>query len=100
RESLLREIRVQLFQLADDEDRLAQGQQWLITLVTGDGSKSFILKQLEEFRVNVIAKLDLERSQGGRAVFKLYRTMVQYLNEDPERLASWENKLLSYVIKT
>ncbi len=99
RADLLREIRVQLFQWADDDARMARGQEWLTNLVTGEESGSFLMKQLEEVRVLILNKLEAERVQGGRAVFTVYRSVVRHLNEDPDKIEVWENHLLSYILK-
>jgi uncharacterized membrane-anchored protein YjiN (DUF445 family) len=99
RADLLREIRVQLFQWADDDARMARGQEWLTNLVTGEESGSFLMKQLEEVRVLILNKLEAERVQGGRVVFTVYRSVVRHLNEDPDKIEVWENHLLSYILK-
>jgi uncharacterized membrane-anchored protein YjiN (DUF445 family) len=99
RADLLREIRVQLFQWADDETKLSQAQEWLSNLVTGEQSRSFLLNQLEQVRSLVLNKLEQERDRGGRAVFAVYRSIVRHLNEDPAKIIVWENQLLSYIIQ-
>ncbi|CAM2877374.1 DUF445 domain-containing protein [Paenibacillus sediminis] len=99
RETILREIRIQLFQLADDDARLTQLKEWIASVLEGDKAEEFLHSRIAEFRHLLISKLEEQRENGGKAVFSTYRYIVRKLNEEPEWIAKWENQFLSYLIR-
>jgi uncharacterized membrane-anchored protein YjiN (DUF445 family) len=98
RERMLQEIRVQLFQLAGNEERLGQIKEWAASQLKSEGGQTFLHARLEEIRGVVLDKLEHERSSGGRAVFSVYRQVVRSLSKEPEWLATAENRLLNYLV--
>ncbi|WP_127581881.1 DUF445 domain-containing protein [Paenibacillus koleovorans] len=98
RESIIREIRIRLFQLADDEARMDQLKEGAVRLLEGETGEKFLLARLEELRALVLDKLEEARADGGRIIFTAYRSVMRGLNEEPERIAPWENRLLAHVI--
>ncbi|GMK40460.1 hypothetical protein PCCS19_35160 [Paenibacillus sp. CCS19] len=98
RDTIMREIRVRLFQWAEDEESLDRVKGRVLGMIEGGEGKLFMLARLEELRSLALEKLEEQRQTGGRVLFKLYASLVRSLNRNPERIASWENKLLAYAI--
>ncbi|GFN29951.1 DUF445 domain-containing protein [Paenibacillus xylaniclasticus] len=98
RDVIMREIRVRLFQFAEDEAAIGRIQERLQGMVQSEDGRAFLLARLEELRSLALEKLEEQRQSGGEAFFKLYASIVRSLNRDPERIADWENKLLNYAI--
>jgi len=98
RDVIMREIRVRLFQFAEDEAAIGRIQDRLLGIVQSGEGRQFMLARLEELRSLALGKLEEQRQAGGPALFKLYASLVRSLNRDPERIAEWENKLLAYAI--
>ncbi|WP_127533868.1 DUF445 domain-containing protein [Paenibacillus kobensis] len=98
RDVIMREIRVRLFQFAENEEAIGRIQERLHGMVQSGEGKLFMLARLEELRSLALEKLEEQAQTGGEALFKLYATIVRGLNRDPERIVNWENKLLAYAI--
>ncbi|MBD3921669.1 DUF445 domain-containing protein [Paenibacillus sp. PR3] len=98
RDTIMREIRVRLFQWAEDEESLDRVKGRVLGMIEGGEGKLFMLARLEELRSLALEKLEEQRQTGGRVLFSLYASIVRSLNRDPERVASWEDKLLAYAI--
>ncbi|MBW7476080.1 DUF445 domain-containing protein [Paenibacillus oenotherae] len=98
REKIIREVRVRLFELAGDETRLDGLKAWALNQLQGEGTESFIQERIEDLRGSIIHKLEEEQGNGGRAVFTVYRSIVRYVNKQPEWIAAWESRLLSGII--
>ncbi|MFC4775211.1 DUF445 domain-containing protein [Paenibacillus sp. GCM10023252] len=99
RDTILREIRVQLFQLTEDEGKLAEMKAWAVRVIEGEDASSFILTQLIQLRSLLLDKLETEQANGGRKLFTLYRYTVRMLEKDTEMLKQWENRLLNYIVQ-
>jgi uncharacterized membrane-anchored protein YjiN (DUF445 family) len=97
RETLLREIRVQLFQMAGDDSRLDQLKDWVIKFMEGQAGEQFIQERLEDFRNLLLDKLEEERAGGGRQIFAAYAAIVRNLSQDREMVEVWENRVSSYI---
>lgn len=98
REKLLRELRVQLFQLVDDETRLDRIKEWAIALAEGEAGERFLLERLEDLRRLALDMLEAERSSGGRRLFAAYSAVVRHLSRDADLIAAWEARLTAYII--
>ncbi|TJY40697.1 DUF445 domain-containing protein [Cohnella pontilimi] len=98
RERIMQEIRIQLFQIAGDENRLGQIKEWAVSRLNSEEGQAFLKVRLEEMRSMLLDKLALERSRGGRAVFSFYRNVVRSLSKESEWLETAENRLLDYVV--
>jgi len=98
RDTIMREIRVRLFQWAEDEESLDRVKGRVLGMIEGGEGKLFIQARLEELRSLALEKLEEQRQTGGRVLFKMYAGIVRSLNRDPERIAGWEDKLLAYAI--
>lgn len=98
RDTIMREIRVRLFQWAEDEESLDRVKGRVLGMIEGGEGKLFMLARLEELRSLTLEKLEEQRQTGGRVLFTLYASLVRSLNRDPERITNWENKLLAYAI--
>lgn len=99
RESIIREMRVQLFELAEDDSRLTQLQQLIAGYIQGKSGEEFLRARVEDIRSFVLRKLEEEKGRGGRLVFTAYRFIARKMNEEPERLIEWENRLSAYLVK-
>jgi uncharacterized membrane-anchored protein YjiN (DUF445 family) len=97
RETLLREIRVQLFQMAGDDSRLDQLKEWVVKFMEGQAGEQFIQERLEDFRNLLLDKLEEERAGGGRQIFAAYAAIVRNLSQDREMVEVWENRVSSYI---
>ncbi|CAH1217250.1 hypothetical protein PAECIP111893_04242 [Paenibacillus plantiphilus] len=98
REKFIREIRVQLFELAGNEARLDGVKEWALNQLQGEGAESFVQERIEEIRSAILRKLEEEQAGGGRAVFTAYRTAVRYVSQQPGWVAAWESRLMSAII--
>ncbi|QYR21804.1 DUF445 domain-containing protein [Paenibacillus sp. sptzw28] len=98
RELIVREIRIQLFQLAENDSQLTTLKEWALNNVEGEGAGTFMQARLEDIRTLALGKLEEERANGGRMVFALYRSIIRHLTKDPEWIEVWESRLLSSII--
>lgn len=99
RERILQELRVQLFQLADNDERLGLLKEWAIHQLQGRNGLEFLHTRLEGIRGFILDKLEEERSGGGKIVFSVYRSLYQSIRKEPDWVASAEERLLSYFIQ-
>lgn len=99
RETIIREVRVQLFQLANNDASLTRLKDWAVGQLNEDRAQAFIAARLEDIRGMIISKLEAEREQGGRMVFAAYRSILRNLNQEPEMIAVWEARVLSSLIQ-
>ncbi|EXX88483.1 hypothetical protein BG53_00250 [Paenibacillus darwinianus] len=97
RAAILREIRVRLLMLPGDEAVMNRLREWIDRQLDGEPFASFMLDLLEEARSLLLEKLEQEQAKGGRVVFAAYRSLVRGLSSDPERVAEWDGRLLSFV---
>ncbi|MFD1887083.1 DUF445 domain-containing protein [Paenibacillus wenxiniae] len=98
RESLLREMRVQMFQVVDDENTWIRVKDWAGDMLRGEAAQLFIIERLEEVRGMAIRMLEQERDTGGKNLFRVYRTVVRELGKDEEKVHSWEDRLRNGII--
>ncbi|MGZ9585595.1 DUF445 domain-containing protein [Paenibacillus marinisediminis] len=99
REALMQEVRIRLFELAENEDYMEQLKQWAAKQLKEEQMESILITQLEQLRDVIIAKLESEREAGGRKVFAAYRWLVRKASEDPELLAKGESWISSNIIR-
>jgi uncharacterized membrane-anchored protein YjiN (DUF445 family) len=100
REAIIRELRIQMFQVVDEEDNWAKIKDWTAQLVQGEFANTFMIERLEELRRLLISMLEQERDSGGRHVFAIYRSIIRDLGKDPQKVAVWEDRLLQGIIRT
>ncbi|EFM11197.1 protein of unknown function DUF445 [Paenibacillus curdlanolyticus YK9] len=98
RDTIMRELRVRLFQLAEDDERIGKLHQRALDAIASDKGALFMLARLEELRALALEKLEEQRETGAPALFAIYASIVRSLNRDSERIARWEDKLLAYAI--
>ncbi|KIL34146.1 hypothetical protein SD71_20885 [Cohnella kolymensis] len=99
RSTIIREIRVRLFLLAEDDERLARLKELIADQIEGDKGQAFLHSRMEHIRAFILSKLQEDQQRGGRAVFAVYRFIVRKLNEHPEQAAAWEDRLTDYVVR-
>ncbi|UQZ34443.1 DUF445 domain-containing protein [Paenibacillus sp. PK3_47] len=101
REQVIREIRVALFQLVNDESKIAQLKEWALGELQGEAAGEFVQQQLELLRGKAVTLLDEESAAGGRRLFSLYAMLVRRISREQEWIQSWEDRirgsLLSFV---
>ncbi len=98
RESLLRELRVQMFQVVDDENTWIRVKDWAGDMLRGEAAQLFIMERLEEVRGMAIRMLEQERDTGGKNLFRVYRTVIRELGKDQEKVHGWEDRLRNGII--
>ncbi|MDF9840869.1 MULTISPECIES: DUF445 domain-containing protein [unclassified Paenibacillus] len=98
REQIIREIRVALFQLVNDETKLASLKEWAVNGVQGDEAAAFLQKQLEVVRSKAVAMLDEDRASGGRKLFSLYALLVRRVSRETDLIQSWEERIRASLI--
>ena len=99
RAALLRELRIRLFMLPDNEALVAQLQGAAEEQLQSDRMGAFILARLEEIRSSIITKLSTEEEQGGAVVLRGYISFVRYLGRRPELPKQWEDRVIDYVVE-
>ncbi|ANF95295.1 DUF445 domain-containing protein [Paenibacillus bovis] len=98
RESILREVRVQLFQVVDEENNWDRIKDWTRATLEGDAANIFMMERLEELRGMIVGMLERERDSGGRHLFIMYRSIIRDLSKDQEKINAWEERLLQGII--
>lgn len=98
RQAIVRELRVKLFELADDEAKWIGLKEWSVNRLHDESTQLFLLAQLQELRGMLLDKLDAERESGGKTVFAAYRAIVRSVSEEQEKVEEWENRLLAFAI--
>ncbi|WP_123039225.1 DUF445 domain-containing protein [Cohnella candidum] len=98
RGQIVQEIRVRLFGLAEDEERLERLKLWAADLAEGPEGASFLQARLEELRDALVDKLEGNRASGGPMVFSAYRTIARSLSRDPETMETIEHRVRTYAI--
>lgn len=99
REAVLRELRIRLFEFSESEEQIERLKGWVQGQLEADHMETWIVEQLEQLRRLIIVKLEEEREAGGRRLFAAYRYIMRKLNETPERLREWEDRILAMVIQ-
>ncbi|WP_322907300.1 DUF445 domain-containing protein [Paenibacillus campi] len=98
RESMLRELRVQMFQVVDDENTWVRVKDWAGDMLRGEAAQLFIMERLEEVRAMAIRMLERERDTGAKNLFRMYRTVIRELGKDQEKVRGWEDRLRNGII--
>jgi uncharacterized membrane-anchored protein YjiN (DUF445 family) len=98
REEMIREIRVALFQLVNDEAKIAGLKEWALKELQGEEAAVFLHQQLEVFRGKAVAMLEEEISSGGRRLFALYASLVRRISSETEWIQSWEERIRASLI--
>ncbi|WEK55885.1 MAG: DUF445 domain-containing protein [Candidatus Cohnella colombiensis] len=98
RAMVIKELRIQLFQLASDDDKLMVINEKLADYLISKEGEQFLHSQLDNVRSLMISKLDAAKENGAKAVFRAFRAIVRMLNKDSETIQSWEEQLSSAII--
>lgn len=96
---LLREIRIRLFELTESEEQIERLKAWAQDQMQSIQVETWMTEQLEQLRHLIIAKLGEEREAGGRRLFAAYRYLIRKLNESPEQIRDWEERILTMLIQ-
>jgi uncharacterized membrane-anchored protein YjiN (DUF445 family) len=99
RKTIIREIRIQLSRLTDNDTLVTNTKEWIVKQLEGTRGEVFLHERLEEIRSLVLDKLEEDRLKGGRAVFTVYRSIMRSLHQEQDSMAVWENRLLAYLIE-
>ena len=99
RAQLLREIRIRLFEFAESDEQIERLKEWAQAQLQSAHMETWIVEQLEQLRRLIIVKLKEEREAGGRRLFAAYRYLIRKLNESPERINDWEDRILAMLIQ-
>ncbi|MHA0857226.1 DUF445 domain-containing protein [Paenibacillus sp. CMAA1364] len=98
RERILREIRMQITTAALNPEVTKQIEHWLDTTLTGTGTYTFILNQLEDLREQLVQRLDREYDNGGRIILTLYRSITSMLSKHEQLVQKWEQGVLAIIV--
>ncbi|WP_410513180.1 DUF445 domain-containing protein [Paenibacillus sp. BR2-3] len=98
REEIIREIRVALFQLVNDERRVASLKEWAVDELQGEAGTVFLSARLEEIRSKAVALLQEDQVQGGRKLFALYAMLVRRINGEQGWIQGWEERIRASLI--
>ncbi|QWU16548.1 Uncharacterized membrane-anchored protein YjiN, DUF445 family [Paenibacillus sophorae] len=98
REDIIREVRVALFQLVNDEERMKALADWAAAELEGQEAGAFLLARLEEIRGRVLALLEEDRFRGGRGLFAAYALLARRIAGEKEWISEWESKIRSSLI--
>ncbi|MDT3427218.1 uncharacterized membrane-anchored protein YjiN (DUF445 family) [Paenibacillus forsythiae] len=98
REDIIRELRVALFQLVNDEDRMQTLTDWAANGLEGQEASAFLLARLEELRGRALALLEEDRLRGGRGLFAAYALLARRIAGEKEWISEWEDKVRSSLI--
>ncbi|MBT2289877.1 DUF445 domain-containing protein [Paenibacillus albidus] len=98
REEIIREIRVALFQLINDETRHASLKDWALNGIQGESVTAFLTKQLEHIRSKAVALLEEDRVAGGRKLFALYALLVRRVSKEESWIQGWEERIRTALI--
>ncbi|SMG49107.1 DUF445 domain-containing protein [Paenibacillus aquistagni] len=99
RAMIIHEIRVQVFQLTNQEDKLNRLKDWLILRIEEERTEEIFKERLEEVRSMVLAAFRRERDTGGRMVLKGYRMVTSQVQAHPEWMHELENKVSQAIVK-
>lgn len=98
REAMLRELRIQMFQVVDDEQTWVRVKAWAAEMIQGEAAHAFVIERLEEVRGMAIGMLERERDTGGKYLFRMYRSIIRELGRDPEKVQAWEERMRMGII--
>lgn len=98
REQVIQEIRVALFQLVNDESKIAGLKDWALGELQGEVAAAFLQQQMELFRSKAAARLEEESAAGGRRLFGLYAQLARRIGREQEWIQSWEDRIRATLI--
>lgn len=98
REEIVREIRVALFQLVTDEEKMKSLNGWAVSRLEGEQAGAFLLARLEELRSLAVRLLEEDRVRGGRRLFALYARLARRLAGKQEWIQEWESRIRASLI--
>lgn len=98
REEVIREIRVALFQLLSNEERISSLKDWALNELQGEAATAFVQQQLEGLRVKAVALLEEDRVRGGRKLFWLYAMLVRRIGKEQEWIQASEERIRGTLI--
>ncbi|BCG56884.1 DUF445 domain-containing protein [Paenibacillus sp. URB8-2] len=93
REGIIREIRVALFQLVNDEERMKSLADWAVAELEGEAAGAFLLARLEDMRGKALGLLEQDRIRGGRKLFAAYALLARRIAGEKEWISEWEDKI-------
>ncbi|TFE22736.1 DUF445 domain-containing protein [Cohnella luojiensis] len=95
---LLAEIRHQMESVANDEDLLNRGKEWLADKAGNPQSGQFFLERMEHVRSSLVAALEKDKQGGGRKVASAVSYVIRKLQAEKEMTESAERKVLSFIV--
>ncbi|WNS41908.1 DUF445 domain-containing protein [Paenibacillus sp. MMS20-IR301] len=98
REQIIREIRVALFQLVKDEEKMASLKNWALNELQGEAAAEFLQQQLESLRGKAVLMLEEDKARGGRRLFRIYSGLVRRISQEQEWIHSWEDRIRTTLI--
>ncbi|OKP83420.1 hypothetical protein A3844_21485 [Paenibacillus helianthi] len=98
RDQIIQEIRVAIFQLVNDEARIAAIKDWGLNELQSESTVAFLQEQLEGFRGKAVALLEEEKSAGGRRLFGLYAMLARRVSKEQEWIQGWEERIRASLI--
>ncbi|MBW4085394.1 DUF445 domain-containing protein [Paenibacillus sp. S150] len=98
REQIIREIRVAIFQLVNDEVRIAAIKDWALEGLQSEAAMAFLQEQLEQLRGKAVAVLEEERTSGGRRLFGLYAMLARRISKEQQWIQGWEERIRASLI--
>ncbi|ASA25258.1 DUF445 domain-containing protein [Paenibacillus donghaensis] len=93
REEIIREIRVAIFKLINDEERIASVKEWAEAELRGEAATAFLQTQIGHVRSKLISLLEEERATGGRRLFRLYAMLVRRISLEQQWIQGWEERI-------
>ncbi|WP_373231136.1 DUF445 domain-containing protein [Cohnella sp.] len=100
REKIMYEIRKQLHIVANDEELLARGKQWIANKAQHPDSGAFLLHQLEGIRSRLVETLERDKQKGGRIVVTGTKYVIRKLQAEKDLVDNMEQKLLTFIVNT
>lgn len=98
RAQIIQEIRVALFQIVNDENRIAALKEWAQKELHGEEMTVLLNRQAEIIRSKVIALLEEDRSAGGRKLFALYAMLTRRIGMETQWIQDWEERIRASLI--
>ncbi|MDR9855293.1 DUF445 domain-containing protein [Paenibacillus sp. VCA1] len=99
RQRILTEVRQQVTDFAENPEVAERIKTLIGEKLAAPGTEEWMLRKLEEIRDRVLALLEQERVNGGRAIVKLYRWATNMLWDKEETMDRWEQGILSLIVK-
>lgn len=98
RQKIVQEIRVRLFELAGDEERIDRFKRWAADLARSGDGRELLRNGIGKIVELAADKLEEQKASGGKAVFTAYRAVVRRLGQDPAWVEELESRLLGYAV--